>query len=115
MLPWDPASVPNHKLCGFIQKFINVIRRQVFNLHGNKGNMLCPTLYSLRVQAARAGATLDYWQDSLEEKMPRLEFKDSGWDTESGKVKITKSNVVVVVSEHCHVNENGKLKTLVCG
>ena len=87
----------------------------MFNLHGDKGNMLCPTLYSLRVKAARAGATLDYWQGSLEEKMPRLEFKGRDWDTESGKVKITKSKVVVVVSEHCHVNENGKLKTLVCG
>ena len=87
----------------------------MFNLHGDKGNMLCPTLYSLRVKAARAGATLDSWQGSLEEKMPRLEFKGRDWDTESGKVKITKSKVVVVVSEHCHVNENGKLKTLVCG
>ena len=67
VLPWNPASVPNHELRGFIQKFINVIRRQVFNRRGNKGNTLYPTLYSLRVQAARAGATLDYWQNSLEE------------------------------------------------
>ena len=114
-LTWDPASVLNNELRGSILKFVNVIRRQVFNLHGDKGNMLCPTLYSLRAQAARAGATLDYWQGALQEKMPRLEFKGRGWDTKSGKGEITKSNVVVVVSEHCHINANGKVKKLVCG
>ena len=47
--------------------------------------------------------------------MPRLEFKGRGWDTESRTVGLTKSNVIVVVSEHCNINENGKVKTLVCG
>ena len=114
-LTWDPASVLNHELHGSIEKFVNVIRRQVFNLHGDKGNMLCPTLYSLRAQGTRAGATLDYWQGALKEKMPRLEFKGRGWDTESGTGELTKSNVVVVVSEHCHINANGKVKKLICG
>ena len=54
-LTWDPSSFLNHELRGSILKFVNVIRRQVFNLHGDKGNMLFPTLYSLRAQAARAG------------------------------------------------------------
>ena len=111
----DPAFVLNHELRGSIQKFVNVIRRQVFILHGDKGNMLCPTLYSLKAQAARAGATLDYWQGALEVKFPRLEFKGRGWDTESATAELTKSNVVVVVSEHCHINANGKVKKLVCG
>ena len=71
----------------------------MFNLHGNKGNMLCPTLYSLRAQGAWAGAMLDYWQSALKVKMPRLEFKGRSWDTESGTADLTKSNVVVVVSE----------------
>ena len=31
---WDPASVLNHELHGSIEKFVNFIRRQVFNLHG---------------------------------------------------------------------------------
>ena len=76
--------------------------------------MLCPTLYFLRAQAARAEATLDYWQGALKEKMPHLEFKGRGWDTESGNAEIPKSNVVVVVSEHCHINANRKMKKLVC-
>ena len=40
----------------------------MFNLHGARGNMICPTLYSLRAQGARAGATLDYWQGTLNKK-----------------------------------------------
>ena len=69
-LTWDPASAPNHELYGSIEKFINVIRPQRFNLHGDRGNMLCPTLYSLRAQRAWAGATLDYWRGALKQNAP---------------------------------------------
>lgn len=55
---WNPAVVLNDELGGFVDKFVNVIRRQVFNLHGSKVNMLCPTRHSLWLQGARAGATL---------------------------------------------------------
>ena len=42
---WGPAF--KGELRGSVDKCVNVIRRQVFNLHGSKGNMLCPTRYSL--------------------------------------------------------------------
>ena len=44
-----------------------------------------------------------------------MEFKGRGWDKESRKAELKKSNVIVVVSEHCHINANGKVKKLVCG
>ena len=45
--------------------------------------------------------------------MPRLEFKARGWDTESG-TGLTKSNVVIIVSEHGHINANGEVKKWIC-
>ena len=83
-LTWDPAAVLHTELRGSVEKFVNVIRRQVFNVHGDRDCVLCPTLYSLGAQGARAGATLDYWQGALKNKIPRLEFKGRNWDTDSG-------------------------------
>ena len=112
---WDPASVLKDELSGSVDRFVNVIRRQVFNLHGSKGNMLCPTRFSLWVQGARADATLEYWSCVFAAKMLPIRFKDRGWDTDSGKGQITKSNVVVVLSKHCQVDAKGNTKKLTCG
>ena len=67
-LTWDPASVLNHELCGSMEKFVTVIKHEVFNLHGARLNVICPTLYSIRARRARAGATLDYWQGTINKK-----------------------------------------------
>ena len=47
--------------------------------------------------------------------MPRLDFKGRGWDTESRIAELTKSNMIVVVPEHCNIHANGNVKKLVCG
>ena len=112
---WDPATVLEDELSGSVDKFVNVIRRQVFNLHGSKGNMLCPTRSSLWAQCERADATLEYWQGAFTARMPPIRFKDRGWDTDSGKGQITKSNVVVVLSERCQIDAQGHITKLICG
>ena len=42
-----PASVLKDELSGSVDKYVSVIRRQVFNFHGSKGDMVCPSRYSL--------------------------------------------------------------------
>ena len=110
---WDPSF--KDELSGSVDKLVNVIGRQVLNLHGSKGNMLCPTRYSLWAWGVRADATLEYWQGTFAAKMPPIRFKDRDWDTDSGKGQITKSSVVVVLSEHYLIYAKGNTKKLTCG
>ena len=50
---------------GDIERFVDIIRMAVFNINGDKDNLLCPTYLSLRQQCARAGATMEYWQGAF--------------------------------------------------
>lgn len=58
---WNPAEVLNDGARGNIREFVEILRLRVLGIHGAKGNMLCPTYFSVRQQCARASATLEYW------------------------------------------------------
>ena len=79
-----------------------------------RANLLCPTCFCLRQQCARAGATMEYWQGAFAQTMPEERFKRRGWDTESGQGYLSPENSVVVLSEDCIIDPNGKAKKLTC-
>ena len=111
---WDPVRLLHGDADGDIERFVDIIQMAVFNTNGDKGNLLCPMYFSLRQKCARAGAMMEYWQGAFAQTMPEVRFKGRGWDTGSGQGCLSLENSVVVLSEHCITDPNGRTKKLTC-
>ena len=57
---------------------------------------------------------MEYWQGAFAQTMPEVRFQGRGWDTDSGQGYLSPENSVVVLSEHCIIDPNGKTKKLTC-
>ena len=55
---WDPCYVLNHDAHGNVESFVGAVRLTLNEIRGAKGNLLCPTHFSLRQQCTRATTTL---------------------------------------------------------
>ncbi|CAM9582307.1 unnamed protein product, partial [Pylaiella littoralis] len=64
---------------GNVKNYVDVIRFIILSLGSKRTTATCPGLESLRLQSEQASAVMGYWQDGLQETMPRRDFKDKGW------------------------------------
>jgi len=75
---WDPVRVLHGDVDRDIERFVDIIRLAVFNINGDKGNLLCPTYFSFCQQCTRVGATMEHWQGAFAQTMPEVRCKGRG-------------------------------------
>ena len=102
---------------GNVSNYISLIRQSIWNMNGGNSRGACPPEISFWLQGSRADAVAEYWQGAFGWEMPEVKFKGRGWDTAGWdeKEELTKTNVIMPLSEHGFIDNSGKSHVMKCG
>ncbi|CAM9555127.1 unnamed protein product, partial [Sphacelaria rigidula] len=102
----------------FVAVYCEVLCRVHFHVFGITmcTSILYCNVFCCPSHNANAGAVLEYWMGRMAVSMPAIEFCGRGWNTanEHRGERLTKTNIVVNLSDHAYIDPAGKTQRLLC-